>query len=322
MFTMLFQMALIPLTMSRLSIASLSETFVERIVPLNCANRVHIYLGYMVTIVVSVVSIMFVVFFAVLCSGGDEDSCTSLKSEIMITGYAILFVFIIIGITAYYRHVIPYEIFYTVHHLVFVMYILTVAHTFDDLQREGEEDRNQTYKWFSASIMYYVCDRAAMHLNHRYKAKLLLSSAVAENDGSKVIFLKLRRPVLFRFKPGQYAFLRLPDIDIQWHPFSMASSPDSTEIEFCIEVREPGSWTDCLCKILLERKVKGKEKDLFIEVLGPYGTSLAKTNDFTRAVAVGGGTGKNGCRSILFRFVLFCFLSPSDLLCWLYLTVS
>jgi NAD(P)H-flavin reductase len=48
--------------------------------------------------------------------------------------------------------------------------------------------------------------------------------------------LKMNRPVLFRFKPGQHAFLRVPAIDGHWHPFSIASGPDSSILEFHIKV--------------------------------------------------------------------------------------
>ena len=46
MHAILFQMALLPLTMSRYSIAALSETVLNDFVPLNRAVRMHVHLGY------------------------------------------------------------------------------------------------------------------------------------------------------------------------------------------------------------------------------------------------------------------------------------
>ena len=60
------------------------------------------------------------------------------------------------------------------------------------------------------------------------------------------IILKMKRPTLFVFEPGQYAFLRFDSIDRSWHPFSIASQPSSNEVEFYIEVFGYGSWTDRL----------------------------------------------------------------------------
>jgi hypothetical protein len=105
-------------------------------------------------------------------------------------------------------------------------------------------------KWFSATFLYYVCDQAAMHINHKYLTPLVSSSAVTGGSGSRMLILKVKRPVLFNFKPGQYAFLRLAEIDQHWHPFSIASGPDSSFLEFYIEVFPEESWTGKLWKML------------------------------------------------------------------------
>jgi hypothetical protein len=99
----------------------------------------------------------------------------------MCTGYAIAGVVFMIRLTSYSRHRIPYEIFYAVHHLLLILCIVTVAHTFDRMQRNSTCTRSQTFHWVSATLLYYLCDRAASYLNHHYKAKLESSSAI---DGS------------------------------------------------------------------------------------------------------------------------------------------
>ncbi len=95
--------------------------------------------------------------------------------------------------TAFFRHSIPYELFYGVHFLFFAMYALAIgeydvllvillffafstdvssfcfptAHTLDIAQRSGKKDRSQTFKWFAAPLIYYICDYAAMWFNQR-----------------------------------------------------------------------------------------------------------------------------------------------------------
>ena len=296
MHAILFQMALIPLTMSRFSIAALTESFVDKIVPLNRMLRMHIHLGYVTIIIVFFASIFFFTFFGIICASGDATFCAKFTQEIMITGYCILAMLLTILGTSYFRHKIPYEVFYAVHHLVFIMYFVTILHTFDNLQREGVKKRSQTFKWFSSTLLFYFCDRAAMHINHRYKARLVGSSLVTGNNGSKMIILKISRPVLFRFKPGQYAFLKVSDIDVHWHPFSIASGPDSSTLEFYIEVYgdNTNTWTKKLWDLLEEGDEKNQRSDLelYFDVMGPYGTSLAKTENFSHIVAIGAGTGR------------------------------
>lgn len=132
-----------------------------------------------------------------------------------------------------------------------------------------------------------------MHLNQKFRARIESSSVVSGRKNRKMIILRLKRPVLFHFKPGQYAFLRLKDIDVHWHPFSIASDPASQSLEFYVEVFGETSWTRKLWNILqIESKVPTEARQIEFEVMGPYGTTLAKTEDFSHALAIGAGTGK------------------------------
>ena len=104
-----------------------------------------------------------------------------------------------------------------------------------------------------------------------------------------MITLKMRRPTLFVFQPGQYAFLRVDSIDKSWHPFSIASEPDSSDVEFYIEVFGEGSWTE---RLWTKLNSHNKRQTLHIELMGPYGTALIQRQSYTNVVAVGSGTGK------------------------------
>ena len=108
---------------------------------------------------------------------------------------------------------------------------------------------------------------------------------------------KVHRPVLFHFKTGQHCLLRVPSIDRHWHPFSIASGPDSDFLELFIAVYGPKSWSNQLWQLLgssednSENRLSCSDKSIPVEVKGPYGTSLGGTEDFSHAIAIGGGTG-------------------------------
>ena len=152
MHAILFQMALIPMTMSRFSIAALSESILNRFVPLNRAVRIHIHLGYTMVLIIFLATVFFFFFFGIVCADGDQAFCDKFTEEIMITGYLILATLLIIAGTSYFRHSIPYELFYAIHHVVFIMYALAILHTFDNVERNNERNRSQTFKWFSATM--------------------------------------------------------------------------------------------------------------------------------------------------------------------------
>ena len=88
--SVLFQMALIPFTMSRYTIASFSNSSLNKYLPLDKALRIHIHLGYTMVSIVFSATIVFFIFFGLSCSEGEEAFCDKFTSEIMITGYCIL----------------------------------------------------------------------------------------------------------------------------------------------------------------------------------------------------------------------------------------
>ena len=306
MHAILFQMAIIPLTMSRLSIASMSTSFWNRYMPFNRMTRLHIYLGYVMVSAVTVSTLVFFVFFGLLCSDGEQAFCDKFTTEMMITGYLLVLMLLVVSITSYFRHHVPYEIFYAAHHLVFIMFFLAIVHTFDQAQREDMKDRSQTFRWFAVPLLYYICDRLAMCMGHRHKSLIISSSAITSRMGSSMIIPRIRRPLTFFFRPGQYCLIRVPSIDQRWwHPFSLSCGPHSDLLEFCMDVHSPSSWTGQLCDILQKAGADEEHQTwkrgasylsisnqpIEVELKGPYGTGFGCLEQYSHALAIGGGTG-------------------------------
>ena len=125
--------------------------------------------------------------------------------EIMTTGYLLFFLVLVIGSTAFLRHTsISYETFYFFHALIAALYLISIIHTFDSSHREGEKTRSQNVKWFSAPLLYYGCDYAMLYINQRFHTEVKSFVAMKGRGGSRMGLMKLRRPTLFMFKPGQY----------------------------------------------------------------------------------------------------------------------
>jgi NAD(P)H-flavin reductase len=106
-----------------------------------------------------------------------------------------------------------------------------------------------------------------------------------------MIILNIRRPILFSFRPGQYACLRVRSIDMHWHPFSIASDPASDDLVFYIEVHGKRSWSEILWNLLAEEGQCHIYRNLDVELMGPYGSPLANISDFSHVLTIGTGTG-------------------------------
>lgn len=302
MHAILFQMALLPLTMARSTVAYVSQTyFGKKFIPLHKVVAMHIHLGYTMVGFVFASTVLFFVFFGQGCAdqksgkepspGGVQTFCKKMTSEIMITGLVIMGCLLLVAVTSFLRNRIKYEYFYVVHHLVFVMFALAIAHTLDDAFRKGQV-RSQNFKWFTASLMWYFTDRMHAVMNGR-ECRVVESNAIGteDTDGRKVITLRLQRPKTFLFSPGQYVFLSIKGIDHHWHPYSIASAPSDDTIDFFMEVMSGSkvdghdAWTSQLWRL-----IKTGEKP-FVSVIGPYGTGFNNAADQTEIVAVGSGTG-------------------------------
>jgi hypothetical protein len=57
------------------------------------------------------------------------------------------------------------------------------------------------------------------------------------------MYISLVKPKGYKYKSGQYAFINIPSVSIfQWHPFSIASSPNGKYL--CFMVKKAGDWSN------------------------------------------------------------------------------
>merc|ERR1719411_628914 len=78
------------------------------------------------------------------------------------------------------------------------------------------------------------------------KGKTLVSAGVILP--SRVTNLIIKRPAGFNFSPGDWVFIKVPEIArFEWHPFTISSAPQREDV-FTLHVRGVGNWTNSLYK--------------------------------------------------------------------------
>lgn len=108
----------------------------------------------------------------------------------------------------------------------------------------------------------------------------------------KLVKFQLIDPPTIDFKPGQYAQLEVPGLEIQ-RAYSIASNPDDkTYVELIIRQVPQGKATTFVHKAL---EVGDK-----IRLLGPFGHFYLDEHSERDIVCIAGGSGKAPIRSILF----------------------
>lgn len=108
----------------------------------------------------------------------------------------------------------------------------------------------------------------------------------------------------FQYKPGQFAFLCVPELSaLQWHPFSISSAPHEPFVTF--HVRVLGDWTAKLLA-LVETSAGGNDDGhavpLGVSIDGPYGQVALEIDNptvYSHVALFSGGIGVTPMKSIV-----------------------
>ena len=88
---------------------------------------------------------------------------------------------------------------------------------------------------------------------------------ISITDNKEFVMVYIKAPKGYKYRPGQYVFINVPSIKwFQWHPFSIASSPQNKHIIFMI--KRNGDWTGKLIDWLFECK----KEMLWVKKLGSH----------------------------------------------------
>jgi len=94
----------------------------------------------------------------------------------------------------------------------------------------------------------------------------------------------------FTFRAGQYAFINIPSITpLEWHPFTISSSPGDATLTFHIKNMGKNTWTARLARIY------GRDATIdslpVVNIDGPYGNPPPFNDQHDTLLLVAGGIG-------------------------------
>ena len=179
-----------------------------------------------------------------------------------------------------------FEVFYYVHNLGFVcFYIGLVLHG-------SHNGVLKSWMYVTVPLIIFVVDRI-IRLRNEHSAQGTLDTDSINIKTPGIVYLRL--PRLFEFKAGQYCDIRVPEISsLQWHPFTIASSPHESEMRFCIKVN--GDWTKSLHQLFVQRK---NDDRIAVDLRGPYGAPAQHVGQYEHVVLISGGVGATPMASIV-----------------------
>ncbi|KAK4839957.1 hypothetical protein QYF36_026202 [Acer negundo] len=202
-----------------------------------------------------------------------------------------------------------YNAFWYSHHLFVIVYALLVVHGIY-LYLTKIWYQKTTWMYLAVPVLLYACERLIRTFRSRFKPVNILKVVVYPEN---VLALHMFVPCGFKYKSGQYIFVKCPTISaFQWHPFSITSAPGDGDLS--VHIRKFGDWT-CQLNSVFSNVCKpapsgrsgvliaqgGSNDPGFPNILidGPYGAPAQDYKKYEVVLLVGLGIGATPMISIV-----------------------
>ena len=198
--------------------------------------------------------------------------------------------------------------FWHSHHLLIVFYLVLLIHPLPDLpDNHSEQECSDFWIWVSVPLVIYVLERVVRAKRGTDSQQIVDAQLI----GNEIVRICFRRPQGFTFTPGQFIYIRCPEISrFEWHPFTLTSCP--REAELSVLVRKAGDWTTALYDLVKNRLEKDSNLDslwsissqrcdgqtmdddvfdMSVSIDGPFGSSAQDYAAHRVLVLIGSGIG-------------------------------
>ncbi|KAE9349694.1 hypothetical protein PR003_g5747 [Phytophthora rubi] len=147
--------------------------------------------------------------------------------------------------------------------------------------------------WVLPTLVLYLSSRAISRWNSLFSVQVLEFIRLPEG----LVKIGLARSE-GGFDIGQFVYLNVPAISkLQWHAFTISSSPRTSPTSFTILAKSLGDWTKDLIKHAQDCRDKKQLPIVYMD--GYYGASLAGYDEYSTVCLVGGGIGSTPLFAIL-----------------------
>ncbi|EEF46631.1 ferric-chelate reductase, putative [Ricinus communis] len=176
-----------------------------------------------------------------------------------------------------------FELFYYTHHLYIIFIIFFAMHV-----------GNFFFCIAAGSIFLFMIDRFLRFCQSRKTVDIVSTTYFP----CGVVELVLSRPECLNYNALSAVFLRFRGISfMQWHPFSVSSSPLNGKNCISILIKACGDWTSRLKDHISEENEEQEQLNLHhsskltASIEGPYGHELPYQLEYENLVLVAGGIG-------------------------------
>ncbi|KAK6945682.1 Ferric reductase transmembrane component-like domain, partial [Dillenia turbinata] len=262
-------------------------------IPFEHATRYHVWLGHLTMILFTLHGLLYLIFWAM--QGRLVQEVLEWK-DIGIANLAGV-ISLLTGLFMWVTSLHPlrkqyFELFFYTHQLYIVFVVFFAMHVGDFI-----------FSIVAGGIFIFFLDRFLRFCQSRRTVDIISASCLP----CGTVELVLSKPANLRYNALSFIFLQVRELSwLQWHPFSVSSSPLDGKFHLSVLIKVLGKWTEQLRgSILNSFEEQNQEMPLLphskitASVEGPYGHESPYHLMYENLLLVAGGIGISPFLAIL-----------------------
>ncbi|OWM79288.1 ferric reduction oxidase 7, chloroplastic-like [Punica granatum] len=254
-------------------------------IPFEQAVRYHVWLGHLTMLLFTLHGLCYVIAWTMQGTLLEEITSWVSSDSAVFPGVIALSAGLLMWVTS-----LPpvrkkqFEVFLYTHHLYIVFVVFFALHSNDFI-----------FSIPSGGILLFMIDRFLRFCQSRRTVNII--SATRFPCG--IIELVLSKPANLQYNALSFIFLQIREVSwLQWHPFSVSSSPLDGKNHLSVLIKVLGDWTEKLDRNILDiletrdqNEIASRPLEITASVEGPYGHELPYHLTYENLVLVAGGIG-------------------------------
>ncbi|XP_004230384.1 ferric reduction oxidase 6 [Solanum lycopersicum] len=263
-------------------------------IPFEHATRYHVWLGHLTMAIFSLHGLFYIIGWAIQgrlleeLVGWKNIGIANLPGVISLLAGLLMWLTSLPGVRRK-----NFELFFYTHQLYVVFVVFLALHVGDFV-----------FMMAGAGIFLFMLDRFLRFFQSRKTVDIL--SATCFPCGT--VELVISKPANLHYNALGWIFLQIRELSwLQWHPFSVSSSPLDGKHHLAILIKVLGDWTEKLKGNILNLSVEESETEPLLlhnrkitaSVEGPYGHESPYHLTYENLILVAGGIGISPFLAIL-----------------------
>ena len=255
-------------------------------IPFEHATRYHVWLGHLTMVIFTVHGLLYVVAWAMeghllqeLVQWKDIG-VANLPGVISLLAGLLMWVTSLPGVRTW-----NFELFFYTHQLYVVFIVFLALHVGDFV-----------FTMAAGGIFLFVLDRFLRFCQSRRTVNVISSRCLP----CGTVELVLSKPQSLRYNALSFIFVQVRELSwLQWHPFSVSSSPLDGKNHLAVLIKVLGKWTEKLRQRITDVDAQKDSCVITTSVEGPYGHEVPYHLMYENLILVAGGIGLSPFLAIL-----------------------